>query len=85
MSRARTLFGSLIGQKLIMAVTGVMLYLFLIGHLLGNLQIFAGPDKLNAYAAFLQGTGELLWGVRAVMLLALLLHIIASVRVTIAN
>ncbi len=85
MTRARTLFGSLIGQKLIMAVTGVILYFFLIGHLLGNLQIFAGRDKLNGYAAFLQGTGDLLWGFRGIMLLALVLHIIASVRVTIAN
>ncbi len=85
MSRARILFGSLLGQKLIMAVTGVMLYLFLVGHLLGNLQIFAGRDKLNGYAAFLQGTGELLWGFRAIMLIALVLHIIASIRVTLAN
>ena len=85
MSRARTLLGSLLGQKLIMAATGIVLYLFLIGHLLGNLQIFSGRDTLNGYAAFLQGTGEILWATRGVLLLALLLHIIAAVRLTIAN
>jgi len=86
MSRARTLFGSVVGQKLIMAVTGAFLYFFLVGHLLGNLQIFAGRDKLNAYAAFLHGGGEeLVWGFRALMIVSLILHIIASVRVTIAN
>jgi succinate dehydrogenase / fumarate reductase cytochrome b subunit len=85
MSRARALYGSLLGQKLVMAVTGILLYLFLIGHLLGNLQIFSGRDKLNGYAAFLQGTGEILWATRSILLLALFLHIIAAVRLTIAN
>ncbi len=85
MSRAVAFYRSLVGQKLIMAVTGIILYLFIMAHLLGNLQIFSGPEKLNAYAAFLKKLGEVLWAERAVMLLALVLHLIAAVWVTIAN
>ncbi len=68
-----------------MAVTGVILFLFVVGHLLGNLQIFAGPERLNAYSAFLKGTGEILWAVRAVLLAALILHIVAAVEVSLAS
>jgi succinate dehydrogenase / fumarate reductase cytochrome b subunit len=68
-----------------MAVTGVILFLFVVGHLLGNLQIFAGPERLNAYAAFLKRTGEVLWAVRAVLLVALVLHIVAAVQVSLAS
>jgi len=85
MSRAVFFYSSLVGQKLIMAVTGVILYLWVVGHLLGNLQIFSGPERLNAYAALLKNLGEVLWAERGVMLLALLLHLIASVRVTLAD
>jgi succinate dehydrogenase / fumarate reductase cytochrome b subunit len=68
-----------------MAVTGVILLLYIIGHLLGNLQIFEGPERLNAYAAFLKSTGELLWAVRIVLLVSLVLHVIASVQVSLAS
>jgi succinate dehydrogenase / fumarate reductase cytochrome b subunit len=68
-----------------MAVTGVILFLFVVGHLLGNLQIFAGPERLNAYAAFLKRTGEVLWVARAVLLVALVLHIVAAVQVSVAS
>ncbi len=85
MSLARALFGSLVGQKIVMAVTGIPLYLYIVGHLLGNLLIFAGAARLNAYAAFLKSTGEFLWAVRVLLLTALILHIVASIRVTWAN
>jgi succinate dehydrogenase / fumarate reductase, cytochrome b subunit len=68
-----------------MAVTGVILLFYVIGHLLGNLQIFEGPERLNAYAAFLKSTGELLWAVRIVLLVSLVLHIVASVQVSLAS
>jgi succinate dehydrogenase / fumarate reductase cytochrome b subunit len=68
-----------------MAVTGVILLLYIVGHLLGNLQIFEGPERLNAYAAFLKSTGELLWAVRIVLLLSLVLHVIASIQVSLAS
>jgi len=85
MARSMTFYRSTVGKKIVMAVTGAMLFLFLCGHLLGNLQIFIGPERLNAYAAFLKSTGELLWGVRIVMATALVLHILAAIQITIAN
>lgn len=85
MGRLTAFWRSLLGKKVVMAVTGVILFLFVVGHLLGNLQIFAGPKRLNAYAAFLKGTGEILWTVRGVLLAALILHIVAAVQVSLAN
>jgi succinate dehydrogenase / fumarate reductase cytochrome b subunit len=85
MGRIGAFWRSLVGKKVVMAVTGVILLLYIIGHLLGNLQIFEGPERLNAYAAFLKSTGELLWAVRIVLLLSLVLHIIASVQVSLAS
>jgi succinate dehydrogenase / fumarate reductase cytochrome b subunit len=85
MGRVRAFCQSLVGKKVIMAVTGVILFLFVVGHLLGNLQIFAGPERLNAYSAFLKGAGEILWAVRVVLLAALILHIVAAVQVSRAS
>jgi len=76
-----TTLKSSIGAKALMAVTGIIMVLFVIGHMLGNLQVFLGPEHLNSYAAFLQSLGELLWAIRAVLLLALLAHIWAAYRV----
>ena len=80
------LYRTTVGKKIVMAVTGVMLFLWLLGHMAGNLQIFLGPEKINAYAHFLHhGFAEILWIVRAVMLLAVCLHILAAVQVTLAS
>ena len=68
------------GKKVVMAVTGAILFLFVIGHMAGNLQIFEGAAKLNAYGHFLHSIGELLWPVRIVLLLAVGLHITATVQ-----
>jgi succinate dehydrogenase / fumarate reductase cytochrome b subunit len=68
------------GKKIVMAITGAILFLFVIGHMLGNLQVFEGPDKLNAYGRFLHGVPELLWGVRAVLIVCVVLHIWASIE-----
>jgi YD repeat-containing protein len=78
MGRVSAFCQSLVGKKVIMAVTGVILFLFVVGHLLGNLQIFAGPERLNTYSAFLKGLGEILWAVRVVLLAALILHFSAT-------
>ena len=77
-----TLYRSTIGKKVIMAVTGLMLVAFVIGHMVGNLQVFIGPAKMNGYAAFLKGTGELLWLVRIGLLVAVLLHILMAWQLT---
>ena len=65
-----------------MAVTGLMMIAFLIGHMLGNLQLFAGPAKINEYAASLRKLGPLLWLVRGGLLAALVLHVVAAIQLT---
>jgi succinate dehydrogenase / fumarate reductase cytochrome b subunit len=79
---ALTLYRSTIGKKVIMAVTGLILVGFVIVHMLGNLQVFIGPAKMNAYAAFLQGLGELLWVARLILLAAVILHVTAAWQLT---
>jgi len=68
------------GKKVVMAVTGAILFLFVIGHMVGNLQIFEGPAQMNYYAYALRRFPELLWAVRIVLLMSVLLHIISSVQ-----
>ena len=77
---AATFWGSTNGKKAVMAVTGAILFGFIIGHLAGNLQIFEGREKLNAYGHFLHSIGELLWPVRVVLIISVLLHITATVQ-----
>ena len=79
-NRAPSFRASTVGKKIVMAVTGVILFAFVIGHLLGNLQVYEGPAKLNAYGAFLHSIGEFLWPVRIILLIAVALHIIATVQ-----
>jgi len=64
-----------------MAVTGILLTLFVVGHMLGNLQVFLGPEKLNQYAETLHNLGPLLWVIRIGLLVILLLHIFAATKV----
>src|SRR5438552_3014299 len=71
------------GQKVIMAITGAILFLFVFGHMVGNLQVFEGPEKLNGYSHFLHGVPEILWIVRSVLLLSVLLHIWSSVQLAV--
>lgn len=70
---------------MIVAVTGVVLIAFIIGHLLGNLQIFLGPDWVNSYAEHLRGLGPLLWIIRAFLLVNVLLHIYFTLSLAIQN
>jgi succinate dehydrogenase / fumarate reductase cytochrome b subunit len=80
MNRLRLLWDSSVGKKLVMAVTGLIWVAYLITHVLANLLVFQGPDKINAYSAFLQGTGGALWAARLVLIAALLFHVIAAVQ-----
>ena len=79
-NRAPGFWASTVGKKIVMAVTGVVLFGFVIAHLAGNLQVFEGPAKLNAYGAFLHSIGELLWPARIILLLCVTLHIVATVQ-----
>jgi len=76
---------SSIGAKTIMAVTGLLMVLFAIVHMLGHLQMFGGQDLYNGYAAFLQRTWELKWPVRAGLLLVFVLHITSAIRLIAIN
>jgi succinate dehydrogenase / fumarate reductase cytochrome b subunit len=77
---------SSIGRKWIVALTGLALFGFVVGHLVGNLQIFLGsPEPINRYGAFLQGLGELLWAVRGGLLVMLVLHIIFTIKLRAEN
>jgi succinate dehydrogenase / fumarate reductase, cytochrome b subunit len=79
------LFRSSIGRKFLMAVTGIILVGFVVGHLVGNLQIFSPPDVINGYAEFLHGMGGLLWTARIVLLLSAAIHIWAAISLTLDN
>ena len=76
---------SSVGRKMIVAMTGVILILFVIGHLLGNLQIFLGPEWINAYSQHLRDLGPLLWLIRIFLLVSVLLHIYFTILLAIEN
>jgi succinate dehydrogenase / fumarate reductase cytochrome b subunit len=76
---------SSVGRKMIVAVTGIVLILFIIGHLLGNLQIFLGPDWINGYAQHLRDLGPLLWIIRIFLIVTVVLHIYFTIQLAIEN
>ncbi len=76
---------STILSKWVMAVTGVILVGFILGHTAGNMQVYMGKEAFNGYAAFLQGLGEVLWIIRGVLFLSLVLHVITSIRLKMLN
>src|SRR5512133_1300464 len=82
MSKLRTLWESTVGKKAVMAVTGIIMILYLLAHVSGNLLIFGGPDSINGYAALLHRTLPLLWFVRTVLLVSIVLHILAGYQLT---
>jgi len=65
-----------------MAATGLIMIGFLIVHVLGNLQMFEGPLKINEYSATLHRLGALLWLARGGLLVALVLHVVAAYQLT---
>lgn len=92
MRRVLNLYRSSVGKKVFMAATGIVLLLFVIGHMAGNLKIYAGPEKYNAYAAFLRDMGapmfghtQLLWLVRAVLVAAAVSHILTAAQLTLMS
>jgi len=79
------LFTSSVGKKFIMAATGLAMFLFVLGHMIGNLQVFLGEEALNRYGAFLHGLGELLWVVRGSLLAIVVLHVWSAAQLTREN
>src|SRR5687767_4201327 len=79
----RRFYQSTVGKKVIMAVTGLIGIGYVILHMAGNLQAFAGREKINAYSALLHGPGaELLWLARVVLVVAVVLHVVSATQLT---
>lgn len=78
-------FETLIGKKILVAATGLFMIIFLIAHLAGNLEIYAGPMALNHYSAFLRTMPKILWGLRIALILSVILHIYLTISLTIHN
>jgi succinate dehydrogenase / fumarate reductase cytochrome b subunit len=81
------LYKSSVGKKIFMAVTGIVLFLFVLVHMIGNLKIYQGQEKFDAYAQFLRevgypalGHGQLLWIARLVLLFCVGVHIVAALQ-----
>lgn len=88
-SKARSfplvLVSSSVGKKYLVAVTGIISFGYIIGHMLGNLQLFAGQDQINTYAEMLHSLGPMLWVIRIVLLAAFILHIWLGIQLKLEN
>lgn len=84
-TRAAKFWSATIGKKMVMAVSGAVLILFVVGHMLGNLQVFLGREAFNAYAAFLREKPALLLAARVGLLVMVALHIWASIQLALLN
>ncbi|MFQ5888648.1 MAG: succinate dehydrogenase cytochrome b subunit [Gemmatimonadota bacterium] len=89
MRRVLSVYGSSVGKKAAMAITGYLFVGFVVVHMLGNLKVFQGPEKFNAYAEFLReagypifGHGQLLWILRIVLLVSVTIHIAAAIQLS---
>lgn len=78
-------FRSTIGLKIIMGLTGLAMFGFVVGHMVGNWQMFLGPEVINAYAEFLHNNIELIWVVRLSLVAIIVLHIWAAVTLSARN
>ncbi len=76
---------STLGKKVLMAVTGIILFGFVVGHMLGNMQIYLGAEQLNHYAELLQANKPFLWAFRTVLFACVSVHIWAAVMVWLRN
>lgn len=86
--RVRRFWDSSIGKHVVMAVTGIIGIGFVVGHMVGNLQMFKGAGAAQAmhdYAVLLRKTGGLLYLVRGVLVAAVLLHVTAALQLWARN
>src|SRR5688572_6645260 len=90
--RGFALWGSTVGKKIGMALSGIILIGFVLGHMLGNLKVYEGRESFNHYAEGLRtfgapflGYGQALWLVRIVLLGAVLVHIVAAAQLTLRS
>lgn len=85
MNIASNIFRSSLGKKYVMAISGLVMFLFVVGHLAGNLQIFLGAEAINRYGNFLQTNPEIIWPARLVLLLMLVLHVWSAIKLSAEN
>lgn len=74
-----------VGKKIVMSISGLLLLLFLIVHLIGNSTIYIGPDGINAYAKGLHSLPPVVWAFRIVMLIIFAFHVYFGIQVTLEN
>ena len=82
MGGIRGFYGSIVGKKVVMGVTGLIGVGFVIVHALGNLLIFRGPEAINGYSHFLKSAGEIIWAVRIILIVSVVLHVVAAIQLT---
>jgi succinate dehydrogenase / fumarate reductase cytochrome b subunit len=85
MSGLGSLIRTSIGKKVVMALSGVVWLGYVVGHLLGNLLVFRGPEAINSYSEFLHHSPGILWPTRALLLVALAAHVVTSAELTLSN
>ncbi len=85
LAQATGFYRSAVGKKVVMAITGLIGFAFVVGHLLGNLQFYLGPAVLNEYGAALRRNPGLLLMARVGLLIALVAHVVAAIQLTIQN
>ena len=78
-------YHSSLGKKYVMAITGLLLFLFVIVHMAGNLQVYLGREAMNTYAALLASKPALLWTARVGLLIITMLHIISALQLAAEN
>ncbi|MEW1656354.1 succinate dehydrogenase [Streptomyces sp. NPDC093707] len=85
----RALWDSTVGKKTVMAASGVLMLLYLVAHVIGNLKIFFGPEEFNRYGHWLRTVGEpfmhyewTLWLVRVVLVAAVLAHAVSAYQLS---
>jgi succinate dehydrogenase / fumarate reductase cytochrome b subunit len=78
-------YGSTVGKKVLMAVTGILLFGYVVGHMLGNLQIYIGEEQINDYAELLHSNAAFLWSARLVLLFCVGVHIVAAAQLWLRN
>lgn len=78
-------YNSSLGKKYVMAITGLLLFLYVIAHMAGNLQVYLGPEPLNHYAELLHSKPGLLWTARVGLFVIAVLHIISALQLAAEN
>lgn len=74
-----------IAQKILVALTGLFMIFFIVAHLLGNLEIFSGPDAINQYGVLLRTFPKVLWSFRILLIIAIAIHVIVTISLSKKN